>query len=49
MRKEIQLGGDRKSLDRPAWTSTDLHAYNNKHTFGGKILKDYYIKSMGKV
>jgi hypothetical protein len=52
----MTLFNESRSLERPAWTSDDLHAYNHKHV-GAKrvgneirpaILHDYYIKSEGK-
>lgn len=48
---DIELGGDRRSLDRPGWTSADLHAYRHKHGTRRNglvfIVKDYYVKSRG--
>jgi hypothetical protein len=38
--------GSRESLNRPAWTQDDLHAYRHKHT-RGRIVRDYYANSKG--
>lgn len=42
---------DKKSLSRPAWIQSDLHAFNNKHSYNPitkrQISYDYYIKSKG--
>lgn len=49
MTKEINMS---RSLDRPAWTSDNLHAYRNKYTIvNGKhvVLVDYYVKTGGLV
>ena len=48
----IELGGDVRSLNRPGWTSDDLHAYRHKYPAGCKFPKgridSYYAKSGGK-
>jgi hypothetical protein len=44
---------DSRSLNRPAWTQNDLHAYRHKHVMPKNssdpaILRDYYVKSNGE-
>ena len=49
--EKIRIHSDERSLDRPAWTQDDLHAYRHKHTLvNGKriIIKDYFVQSEGK-
>jgi len=40
------------SLDRPAWTQNDLHAYRNKYVLSRgsnapSVLIDFYVKTHG--
>ena len=50
-KKDIELGSDSRSLDRPAWTSEDLFAFNHKHRFNIKtrepLTENYYIRRQG--
>jgi len=41
---------DKQSLQRPAWTQADLHAYRHRY-IGGKIgiIENYFVKSKGLV
>ena len=42
--------GSRESLNRPAWTQYDQHAYRHKHCLrNGRFvrLENYYVKSKG--
>lgn len=47
----VRIHSNSRSLDRPAWTSTDLYAYKHKHILvHGKsiVIEDYYVRSGGK-
>lgn len=51
--KTVELGDDSRSLNRPAWTQDDLHAYRHKHLTQRhkgwlSIIKDYYVKTKGE-
>ena len=41
-KRDLTLGSDRRSLDRPAWTTFDREAYKHKHK--NDIIKNYYVK-----
>ena len=45
-KRDIVLGSDRRSLDRPAWTTFDREAYRHKHK-NSEIIKNYYVKREG--
>ena len=51
MAVKLELGGSRKSLDRPAWTSDNLFAFRHKHTIVRgkfqKIINFYHREKRG--
>jgi len=51
LRDRIQFGHESESLNRPAWTQYDQHAYRHKHTTDKRgrflLLRDYYVRSGG--
>jgi len=42
----VCVGNEKESILRPAWTSSDLHAYRHKH-INGTIYTDFYHRRMG--
>ena len=52
MENELRFGTNIESLNRPAWTQYDLHAYRHRHVRprednGDCMLRDYFVKSHG--
>ena len=45
-RDRIAVGNEKESINRPAWTSTDLHACRHKHVMGG-VIENHYVRSRG--
>ncbi len=48
---DIILGGDKRALDRPAWTQDDLNSFQHKHyIIHGRFQKilNYFTKTKGK-
>ena len=49
-RQDLRIDkNDKKSLQRPAWTQDDLHAYRHKHV-GGRtgIIENYFNRDKRK-
>ena len=45
-RDKIAVGNEKESINRPAWTSTDLHACRHKQAMGG-VIENHYVRSRG--
>lgn len=47
-RQDLRIDkNDKQSLQRPAWTQDDLHAYRHRH-LQGRVIENYFTKSKGK-
>lgn len=48
MKTELSFNS-KESLDRPAWMPEDLHAYKHLHDMRGNVIKNYFVRSGGKM